>query len=84
MIMETVCFAVVFAAEALTAWLYFEYLFNRNNQNTGISASFVFGYVILFIVSRLDNTSVNALAFSVINAVEKRLFFKHHSCALQW
>lgn len=78
MIKETVCFAVVFAAEALIAWLYFEYLFNRKHQITGFSTSYVFGYVILFVVSRLDNTSVNALAFSVINYV---LLARNYQCS---
>lgn len=67
MIKETICFAVVFVAEALTAWLYFEHLFSKKNQTQGLAASFVIGYAILFVVSRLDNTSINALAFSVIN-----------------
>lgn len=77
MIEAAICFAVVFAAEALTAWLYFEYLFSRKGKNQRLALSFAVGYIFLFAVSRLGNTSVNALAFSIINYV---LLTQNYQC----
>lgn len=63
---QTICYAALFAAEGATAWLYLEYLFSRK-QNRWHAVSFVMGYAVLFAVSFWDNTTVNAVAFSVVN-----------------
>lgn len=48
MIGEKICFAGLFIAEALTAWLYLEYLFSREKTVRFLTCSFVIGYVMLY------------------------------------
>lgn len=67
MIRENICYAALFAAEALTAWLYLEYLFRRKQTTLFLTSTFVFGYIFLFIISLLDNTTVNAALFCCVN-----------------
>lgn len=74
--MKTICYAALFAAEGITAWLYLEYLFSRK-QTRGHAASFVIGYAVLFGISFLDNTTINAAAFCAVNYV---LAVIHYRC----
>lgn len=67
MIGEKICFAVLFATEALIAWLYLEHLFNRKKTFYSLLASFFIGYQLLFVFSLLDNTTVNAISFCIVN-----------------
>lgn len=67
MIGEKIIFAALFAAEALIAWLYLEYLFNTRKSAFFLTCSFCAGYAILFAVSSFENSTVNAVAFCVVN-----------------
>lgn len=67
MISENACYAALFVAEALTAWLYLEYLFRRRKSTFSLIFSFLMGYSLLFAVSLLGNTTINALLFCLIN-----------------
>lgn len=69
MISEKFCYAALFVAEALTAWLYLEYLFRRKRSAVFLIGTFLIGYVFLFAVSLLDNTTVNAAFFCCVNLV---------------
>ena len=69
MISEKMCYAALFAAVALTAWLYLEYLFRRKRSAVFLIGTFLIGYVFLFVVSLLDNTTVNAAFFCFVNLV---------------
>ena len=67
MIGEKIIFATLFAAEALIAWLYLEYLFNKRKPASFLACSFCAGYAMLFAVSLFENTTVNAVAFCIVN-----------------
>lgn len=67
MISENICFAALFVIEALTAWLYLEYLFNKKKSTFFLIFSFSMGYSILFAISLLDNTTLNAVFFCFVN-----------------
>ncbi len=77
---EKVCFAVVFAAEAMIAWLYFEYLLSRNKSISYLFCSFAMGYAALFIFSLLENTSINAITFCAINYILIKL---NYQCSIK-
>lgn len=67
MIGEKICFAVLYAIEALIAWLYLEYLFNRRKSIRLLLFSFFIGYAVLFLCSLLDNTTINGIFFCIVN-----------------
>ena len=67
MIAERLCFAIVFAAEAMIAWLYLEYILSRKKSIYHLICSFGIGYAALFAFSFLDNTTINAVMFCVVN-----------------
>ena len=73
---EKLCFAALFVAEALTAWLYIEYLFERKKSARVLISSFAIGYALLFGVSMLDNTTANAASFFVVNYTLARLDYE--------
>lgn len=66
---ESICYAIIFIAEAIIAWLYFSHMFRPKIANRAVTLFFLFGYSILFALSRVDLVVVNAGAFFVINAV---------------
>lgn len=70
---ERICFAAAFAAEAMIAWLYLEYLLSRKRSGRYLLCAFLIGYGALFAFSLLDNTTVNAVAFCVVNYILIRL-----------
>lgn len=67
MIGEKICFAVLFSVEALIAWLYLEYLFSRRKTIYPLLISFFIGHLLLFVLSLLNNTTVNAVSFCIVN-----------------
>lgn len=64
---ESICYAILFAAEAVIASSYCDYLFPRKNTLVQICFSFFLGYAVLFAISRLDITAANAISFCVVN-----------------
>lgn len=67
MIGEKICFAVLYAIEALIAWLYLEYLFNKRKSIRFLLFSFFIGYAVLFLSSLLNNTTINGISFCIVN-----------------
>ena len=67
MISETICYAALFVAEALTAWIYLDYLFRQKKSSFFLICSFFSGYTILFGISEFDNTTLNAFFFCIVN-----------------
>lgn len=67
MIGEKLVLAMVFAVEALIAWLYLEHLFNRRTSIFRFCSSFIFGHLVLYLFSLLGSTTANAISFFVIN-----------------
>lgn len=80
MIGEKLCFAIVFAAEAMIAWLYLEYILSRKNPLPILICSFGMGYAVLFVFSFLDDTTVNAIMFCVVNFI---LIKRNYSCSIK-
>lgn len=80
MIGEKLCFAIVFATEAMIAWLYLEYILTRKNPLPILSCSFVLGYAVLFFFSFWDDTTVNAIMFCVVNFI---LIKQNYSCSIK-
>lgn len=64
---EMICNAAAFAAEALTAWLYMEYLFKAKRSPMCLASTFLTGYAVMFLVFLLGNTTANALCFCGVN-----------------
>lgn len=73
---EVICYAIVYVAEAIIAWLYYSRLFERKSTFGTAITAFVLGYSLLFALSRLDILIVNAFSFFVINSVVSVIFFK--------
>lgn len=66
MIAERICFSLLYVVEALIAWLYLEYLFNKRIARHLIFSFFI-GYTFLFVFSLFDNTTINAISFCIVN-----------------
>ena len=66
---EKLIYALVYAAEALIAWQYFEQLFERKASLVSAVVGFVIGYGALFALSFYGNIAVNAFAFLVCNGI---------------
>ena len=64
---EKLCFAVLYVVELLIAWLYLEYLFSKRKTVSFQLLSFFIGYAVLFGFSFLNNTTINAISFSIVN-----------------
>lgn len=69
MTVENISYAFVFVAEALIAWLYYEYLFARKKDLPTIAAVFGLGYLLLFVVYFLNITILNTMSFFAVNAL---------------
>lgn len=73
---EKLSFAALFVLEALIAWLYLEYLFSKRKTVSYQLFSFFIGYTVLFGFSFLNDTTVNAVSFSIINFFLIRLNYQ--------
>lgn len=69
MMEEILCYAALFAVEAVIAWLYFSYLFTAKRSRVFRLVSFSVAYALLFAVSRLENTTVNSISFLLANLI---------------
>ena len=67
---ETLCYAVVFLFEALIAWLYFDRVFpEKRASQKKITISFTLGYIVLFLLARMENVVINGAASVLINTL---------------
>lgn len=73
---EKLSFAALYVLEALIAWLYLEYLFSKRKTVSYQLFSFFIGYTVLFGFSFLNDTTVNAVSFSMINFFLIRLNYQ--------
>lgn len=64
---ERIGFALVYLAEAMTAWLYFEQLFSGKRKQASTLAIIVLSYAVLFALSLLNSLAVNAASFFLAN-----------------
>ena len=52
MIGEKIVYAILFLAEAVTAWLYASYIYTAKRSHIYTCISFTFGYLLLFVVAQ--------------------------------
>jgi len=69
MIAENLFYVAIFLAEAVTARLYFNYIYKQTKSRTCVFFSFALGYTLLFLASQLDAVLVNVALFLIVNAV---------------
>lgn len=69
MIAERVFYAALFMAEAITSWLYFNYIYTQTAKNFRVFASYALGYALLFSLTQFDSVILNVGSFFVINAI---------------
>lgn len=80
MIKERVCYAVVFAVEAATAWFYYSSIYAAKRNRTSIYISFFLGYLLLFLLSGHDVPGLNLAMFFVVNLV---LLLFNYRCSIK-
>lgn len=77
---EYICYGVLYIAEAIIAWLYFDALFFRKSSSLKISLIFAIGYLILFGLTWLDCVILNGTAFFLSNLL---LLWMNYECKLR-
>lgn len=77
MIAERVLYAAIFLAEAITARLYFNYIYAQTRDRVYTFCSFAIGYTLLFIVSQFEAVLINSALFMMVNAA---ILFLNYSC----
>lgn len=79
MIWELLCYAFVFIAEGLTAWIYYEYLFQRKDKSLKTVICFIGAYLVLFLLSQFESIAINGICYFAFNTFLLLLFY---SCGL--
>lgn len=69
MMQEIIAFAALYVVEAIIADVYLDYLFARKRKIWLHVLSFCVVYAILFGISRLNMTTLNAISFSLLNFI---------------
>lgn len=77
---ERLCFAMVYLAEGLIVWLYYERVFVRRGSLSHTLLTFALCYTALFLLSSTDNILLNTLAFLLGNCILLRL---DYTCRLK-
>lgn len=80
MMAEYICYGVLYLAEAIIAWLYFDALFYRKSSGFKIGFAFAFAYVLLFSITWYDNVILNGTIFFVSNFL---LLWRNYECKLK-
>lgn len=80
MILEDLCYAICFLTEGITAWLYMAYIYTRKKSDCLALLSFVIGYCLLFLISSLRDSNVNAIAFCIVNVL---LIKMNYQCSVR-
>ena len=69
MISEKLLYAAIFLTEAITAWLYFSYIYTQTKSSLHTLLCFTLGYTLLFVASQFDAVLINVMLFLAVNAV---------------
>lgn len=69
MIGEKIVYAILFLAEAVTAWLYASYIYTAKRSPIYTFISFTLGYLLLFVVAQYDAVMINIGMFFVVNTI---------------
>lgn len=79
MIKERICFAALFAVEAVIIWFYYKSIYQSKRTGLILLASFTVGYVFLFFLSKLKIPALNLLLFMLVNFI---LIISNYKCSL--
>lgn len=77
---EYICYGVLYIAEAIIAWLYFDALFFRKSSSLKTGLTFAIGYLLLFGVTWFDSVILNGTAFFLSNLL---LLWMNYECKLR-
>lgn len=77
MMWALICYAFVLTSEGITAWSYFEQVFERKGSRKVEIWMFILGYTLLFVLSQFKNVLVNTVAFLFVNLI---LLFSNFAC----
>ena len=80
MIAEKLSYAAIFLGEAVTAWLYFSYIYTQTRSRLYTLISFALGYTFLFLASQFDAVLINIVLFFAVNTLE---LFLNFSCGIK-
>lgn len=69
MMEEIICYAVLYLVEALIAWLYFEYLFERKYNVYVTILAFIAAYFLCYLLFNLNVTWVNTASICTANFI---------------
>ena len=72
-----ICYAFVLTLEGITAWSYFEQVFERKGSRKVEIWMFILGYSLLFALSQFKNVLINTVAFLFVNLI---LLFSNFAC----
>ncbi|MGM9669305.1 MAG: GHKL domain-containing protein [Faecousia sp.] len=64
---EQISYLFLYLAEAVIAWLYFDYLFHRKRSLLLLRLTFPAGYIILFFIHYIELIAINETAFFFVN-----------------
>lgn len=77
MMWALICYAFVLTSEGITAWSYFEQVFERKGSRKAEIWMFILGYSLLFALSQFKNVLINTIAFLFVNLI---LLFSNFAC----
>ena len=80
MMAKFVSYGVLYIAEAIIAWLYFDALFCRRSSGVRLGLTFAAAYLLLFGVTWLDSVVLNGTAFFFSNSL---LLWRNYECKLK-
>lgn len=80
MIAEKLLYAAIFAAEAITAWLYFSYIYKQEKSNLYTFISFILGYLLLFFAFQFNSVLLNGI---LILSVNTTILCLNYSCEIK-
>lgn len=80
MIAEKLLYAAIFVAEAITAWLYFSYIYKQEKSNLYTFISFVLGYLLLFFAFQFNSVLLNGVLILSVNAA---ILYLNYSCEIK-
>lgn len=77
MMEEIICYAILYLVEAVIAWLYFEYLFERKHNVYVTILAFIAAYFLCYLLFNLNFTWVNTACICTANFI---LVFFCYNC----
>lgn len=80
MMAEYICYGVLYLAEAIIAWLYFDALFRRKTSGIKLGFTFAIAYILLLCINWFDNVILNGTVFFVSNLY---LLWRNYECKLK-